>query len=274
MSTRNRHSTSVPFFAPLIGENTALVLQPAPEAASRTIPSLDYYGASRPASNSTGDFFDFIALDSRLLASIGEAPGPGVSSPAVLTAVRAYFSGVACEGPDGLAAAGARLNRSLCEVASDGSLTTLFFACVDPLRRVLRYLSAGYESAFLFRAKSFRVRRLEPTGTVLGLTSRTVYRQRAVSLSPGDVLVAFTGGVADAVDRAGRAVGEEGVVTALKDQPDDPPRVLVERILNAVARYADGVGQLADRTVLAVRFAGSAGNLNEGHAADLAFAAA
>ena len=274
MSTRNQQSTFVPFVAPLFAENPALVIETAQGIRSRSISGLDHYGACRPASNSTGDFFEFVPLEGRrLLACVGQTPGPGTSSLTVLAAAKAHFRGITCGGPDALAAAASRLNRALCEVASDGSLTTLFCACIDPLRRVLRYLSAGHESALLFRANRFRAHRLEPTGTVLGLTSRSVYRQRAVGLSPGDVLIAFTGGVADAVDRAGSVLGEAAVVKVLREHPDDPPQILVERILEAVARHGDG-GQPADQTVLAVRFAGSAGSLNEDRAARLAFAAA
>ena len=239
---------------------------------SRPTPGLNYYGACRPAGKSTGDFFEFLPLDGRrLLASIGETPGPGVSPNAVTAAVRTHFRDIITGGPDALAVAASRLNRALCEVASAGSLTMLFCACIDPLRRVLRYLSAGYESALLFRADGRRAHRLEPTGTVLGLTSKAVYRQHTVGLSPGDLLIAFTGGVADAADRTGCVLGEAGVVEVLRDHRDDPPPVLVERILDTVARYCGGAGQPADQTVLAVRFAGSAGSLNEDR---LAFAAA
>jgi len=241
----------------------------------QSIPHLDYYGACRPSGATSGDFYEFIPLDGRrLLAAIGQAPGPGMTSAAMMAAVKTHFRGISGGGPDALAAAALRLNRALCDVASDGSLATLFCACLDPLRRVLRYLSAGHETALLFRAHRLHAQRLEPTGTVLGLTSRTVYRQRTVPLHPGDVLVAFTGGVADAVDRAGRVVGEAEVIEALRESPDDPPPVLVDRILDAVGRFGNGTGQAVDRTVLAVRFAGSAGSLNERGAAALAFAAA
>ena len=275
MSTRNPHSALVPFVAPPIGADPSLAFQPALEPESRPVPGLDYYGACRPASNVSGDFFDFIPLDEhRLLASIGEAPGPSIPSLAVMTAVDSYFGGIAAGDPDALTAAASRLNRALCNVGSAGSIATLFCACIDPLRRVLRYLSAGHEPALLFRLNRFRVHRLEATGTVLGLTSRTVFRQRTVSLDPGDVLIAFTGGVSDAVDRAGRALGEGGVAEALRDHRNDPPQILVERVLEAAARYGHGAGQPADQTAVAVRFAGSAGSLNDGRAATFAFAAA
>lgn len=275
MSTRNPHSALVPFVAPPIGADPSLVFQPAQGPDSRPVPGLDYYGTCRPAGRASGDFFDFIPLDSHhLFASIGEAPGPDIPSLAVMTAVDAHFRGITAGESDALAAAASRLNRALCNVASAGSIATLFCACIDPLRRALRYLSAGHEPALLFRANRFRVHRLEATGTVLGLTNRTVYRQRTVSLDPGDVLIAYTGGVTDAVNRAGRALGESGVAEAVRDHWNDPTQVLVERVLEAAARYGDGAGQPADQTVVAVRFAGSAGGLNEGRAATLAFAAA
>lgn len=241
---------------------------------SPSIPHLDYSGACRPSETASGDFFEFTPLDGRrLLAAIGQTLGPAMSSAAMMAAVKTHFRGIVNGGPDALAAAALRLNHALSDVGSDGSLATLFCAYLDPQRRVLRYLSAGHESALLFRAHRLHAQRLEPTGTVLGLTRRTVYRQRTVPLSPGDVLIAFTGGVADAVDRAGRVVGEAEVIETLRESPDDPPPVLVDRILNAVERFG-GAGQVVDRTVLAVRFAGSAGSLNERRAGALAFAAA
>lgn len=265
----------VPFVAPPIGAGPSLGYQPAQGTESRPVSSLDYYGACRPASNVSGDFFDFITLDEqRLFASIGEAPGPGISPLAVMTAVEAHFRGITAGDPDALTAAASRLNRALCNVGSAGSIATLFCACIDPLRRVLRYLSAGHEPALLFRGNRFRVHRLEPTGTVLGLTGRTVYRQRTVSLDPGDVLIGYTGGVSDAMDGTGSALGEAGVAAALRDHWNDPPQVLVGRVLEAAALYGDGGGQQADQTVVAIRFAGSAGGIHEGRAATLAFAAA
>ena len=242
---------------------------------SRWIPGLDYYGACRSAGNASGDFVKLIPLEGRrLLASIGQTPGPGMSSLTVSTAVEAHFRGVTGGGSDALSAAASRLNRALCDLASDGSLTTLFCACIDPLRRVLRYLSAGHESALLYRANGWRARRLEATGTVLGLSSRTVFRQHTVGLSPGDALIAFTGGVTDIVNRAGRPWGEAGVIDALRDHGDDPARILVERILEAAEQYGDAADEPAEQTVLAVRFAGSTGSFNRDRAEVVAFAAA
>lgn len=273
MSTRNLHSPLVPFAAPPTGEDPALAFQPAEGTGHGPNPGLDYYGACRPAGGVSGDFFDFIPLDDRwLLASVGEAPGRGMASSALMAAVEAHFRGVAIGSPGALAAAASQLNRALCEIESPGTIATLFCACIDAWRRTLRYLSAGHEPALLFRAGRPHIHRLEPTGTVLGLTARTVFRQRTVTLDPGDVLIAYTAGVTDG--QPGCALGEAGLIEAVEDHRNDPPRILVERVLQTAARCGNGASRPADQTVLAIRVAGSAGSLNQGRAEALAFAAA
>jgi len=245
------------------------------QAQNHPLAGLDYHGASQPADGACGDFFGFLAIgERRLLASIGEAPGSPLPALAVKAAIDAHFRSGGAGETDGLAAAASRLNRALCDSPVSGSILTLFCACIDPLRRVVCYLSAGHEPALLVRANRFRMHRLEPTGTVLGLTSRTVYRQRTLNLDPGDTLIAYTSGIADAQDRDGHAFGEAGVAEALREHRDEPPRLLVERILAAARQYRDRAESPAGQTVLAVRFAGSAGSLHEDRAADLAFAAA
>ena len=272
MSTQHSHSASFPVTAPPIGENR---FSPFLPTRSQPVPGLDYYGACRTAAGAAGDFFEFNPLDGgRLLVSIGETLGSGVPALVMTAAVRAHFHGVAAGGVDALAVAAARLNRTLCGAAAAGPLTMLFCAYIDPRRRVLRYLSAGHQSALVIRAVGWRTQFLETTGTVLGLSSRATYRQRTVGLGPGDVLIAFSGGVADAVDGAGRELGEAGIVEAAWEHRHDAPRILVERVLETVARHGDGAAQSTDQTVLAVRMAGSADGAIEDDTAGFAFAAA
>ena len=255
-----------------IGENRFSLFPPA---RTQPVPGLDYYGACRTSAGGAGDFFEFIPLEGgRLFVSTGETLGSCVPPLVMTAAVRAHFQGVAAGGVDTLAVAAGRLNRTLYGAASAGPLTMLFCAYIDPRRRVLRYVSAGHQSALLIRAVGWRTEFLETTGTVLGLSSRAAYRQRTVGLGAGDVLIAFSGGVADAVDRAGRELGEAGIVEAAWEHRHDPPRMLVERVLETVARYGDGAVQSADQTVLAVRLAGSADGFIEDDAGGFGFAAA
>jgi phosphoserine phosphatase RsbU/P len=163
------------------------------------------------------------------------------------------------------------LNRTTCEICPEEFWATLFYAEIDPLRHRLQYVNAGHEPALLVRVQAGRVHRLESTGTVLGLTSRTGYRQRFVKMEPGDVLVAFTDGVLEPAEDRERQLRETNILDIMRSHPHASAHELVARIMDA----ADRSRQEDDRTVAVVRLLCAARRpLFEARAAELAFAAA
>ena len=66
----------------------------------------------------------------------------------------------------------------------------MFCAQIDCTRHELHYV--GNESRLLI-SQSGAVRRLEPTGRVLGMTTRSTYQQVTVRVNSGDVLVCDDG---------------------------------------------------------------------------------
>lgn len=96
--------------------------------------------------------------------------------------------------------------------------TPLFYACVDPARGRLVYANARPEPAILARKHSRRVVHLENDG--------------AITMQPGDVMVAFMGGIQEKV-----------VLEAIRENPDTRAGPLVTRIL-----------ERARGTVVVVRF--------------------
>lgn len=131
------------------------------------------------------------------------------------------------------------LNRAIYEIAPDSFYAALFYAWIDPAHGQLHYVSAGHSPVLLVRPGVPHVRRLENTGTVLGLSLRVDFRQRTVGLEPGDLLLAMTDGVTD-------MIREEEVLRIVDRGPVMRPVDLVRRVLDA-ARGND------DRTALAVR---------------------
>jgi serine phosphatase RsbU (regulator of sigma subunit) len=136
-------------------------------------------------------------------------------------------------------------------------------------------VNAGHEPALLVRGGGERVYRLESTGTVLGLTTRAGYGVRTLALEPGDLLVAFSDGVADAANSRGRTFGESGVLEALREHPGARSSELVAYLMDAVRQFADRAGTVDDRTVTVVRLNQMLANpLLEDESRELAFAAA
>jgi sigma-B regulation protein RsbU (phosphoserine phosphatase) len=224
------------------------------------IQGLDYYGECRPVRDTGGDFHDFVPLAPHGLAvSVGDVSGHGLSAGILMSGLRALLRGLAAHGPCGIGRMVRELNRAFWQVSPGDFFATLFHACVDPVRRELEYVSAGHESALLVRRRSGRVHRLESTGTVLGLSDRTVYGHRILPLELGDLLIAHTDGVTDAGDAEGIEFGEKGILRIVQRHPEARACDLAREILEAIDRHA-GPGRQDDRTVVVVRLQGEAGN--------------
>jgi len=208
----------------------------------RTQPAdLDYYGECRPARETAWDFFEFIPTDHQsLVCSLGRISGRGVSAAFTMASLQAFLRSLTRHHSGSFAGVVRDLNRAVYEIAPDSFYATLFYAWIDPAHGQLHYVSAGHSPVLLIRPGVPHVRRLENTGTVLGLSLRVEFRQRTVDLEPGDLLLAMTDGVTD-------MLREKEVLRIVDRGSATRPVDLVRHVLDA-AWGSD------DRTALAVRF--------------------
>jgi serine/threonine protein phosphatase PrpC len=83
------------------------------------------------------------------------------------------------------------------------------------------------------------VDRLDPTGAILGLSRQNRFRELTIPFEPGDILAAFSDGVAE-------TVGPREVVRILREEPDTPVAELTSNLLDAAP-------STTDRTLILVR---------------------
>ena len=262
-----------------------LDLTRAHDVQSRFYPSrlphvqgLDYYGECQLVGDVGGDFFDFVPIGKQaLVASIGDISGTGVSAAILMSGVQSILRGLTADGHGDISTIVQELNRAVYEISPDIFFPTLFYARIDPLLRRLQYVSAGHETALLIRRDAMRLQRLERTGTVLGLTNHTAYAHRSLTLDPGDILIAFTDGIAEVIDAKGSQSWEMSTVKAIRRHPGAGASDVVGLVMDAVARFTGESEQADDRTVIAVRYTGRAEKAKasfEANITDAAFAAA
>ena len=237
-------------------------IQFAPAPVRTPLPGIDYYGESRPFSETSWDFFEFLPLDSQSLAcSIGKVNGAGIAARFTMASLQAFLRGLTRHHRGGIAAIVRDLNRAVCEISPESFYASLFYAWIDRPRCQLHYVSAGHAPVLLVRQDGARVERLENTGTVLGLSLRVGFHQRTVNIEKGDLLIAASDGVTDSLPEA-------EILRLAAKRPRPRPADLVREMLDA-ARIG------ADRTGLAVRFQDiGEGRHTESAAAELAFSAA
>jgi phosphoserine phosphatase RsbU/P len=220
------------------------------------IPGLDYAGACRPALDVGGDYYDFIALSKRELGiAIGDVSGKGIPAALLMATLRAFLRGQTLQRQSDLTAVMANLNKLVFESSTSNRYATFFYGEFDAATRVLTYVNGGHNPPMLFRHSDGGrdVVRLDAGGPVIGLMEDCFYQQASVALEAGDVLVAYTDGISEAMNEAEDEWGEERLMHAVRPNRAAPTRELIDRLMKSADAFVAGAPQHDDMTLVILR---------------------
>ena len=144
------------------------------------------------------------------------------------------------------------LNTLVYESSAANRYATFFFGQYDATTRVLDYVNCGHNPPMVFR-QSGAVIRLDTGGPVIGLIEQARYSQGSTTLQDGDVLVAFTDGISEAMNGRDEEWGEERLAAAVLPARSQTARHLIETIMQEADTFVAGARQYDDMTVVVVR---------------------
>jgi PAS domain S-box-containing protein len=202
----------------------------------------------RPASASAGvggDWYGvFILPDSKVVLTIGDVAGHGLSAASVMAQLYHTAHGLALTGA-GPAELLHWLNTLTCERPAF-AIASSCCAIYDPADRRLRWANAGHPSPVLVTADGAEPLQA-PIGTMLGAVASSGYQEAEMTVEPGDHLLLYTDGL---VER--RRQSDEEATEHLLDMavgPDPDLEAYVGRILAGARSDTDD-----DTCLIAVRF--------------------
>jgi phosphoserine phosphatase RsbU/P len=220
------------------------------------IHGLDYCGYCRPALGVGGDYYDFLQLpNGKLGIAVGDVSGKGISAALMMASLQASLRGQTFDGPDDLARLMSRVNRLVFEASAANRYATFFYGQYDPRTRELSYVNAGHNAPMIFRRKdgSWQVLRLDQGGPVVGLLPEFACQQATLALVPGDVMLAYTDGVSEAMNPADEEWGEERMMAAAESCAGIAAEEMIRRLIAAADAFAAGAKQHDDMTLSVLR---------------------
>jgi phosphoserine phosphatase RsbU/P len=220
------------------------------------ISGLDYAGHCRPALGVGGDYYDFLALPKGNLGiAIGDVSGKGIAAALMMASLQASLRSEATRAPENLAAAVANINRLVYEASASNRYATFFYGQFDPAQGRFDYVNAGHNAPMVFHraGSNDTVTRLELGGTVIGLLADAHYEQGSVHLRPGDILVAFTDGISEAMNLADEEWGEARMMDCIRESGAGSAQELLEFIFADATRFAGDAPQHDDMTLVVMR---------------------
>ncbi|HKV46798.1 MAG TPA: SpoIIE family protein phosphatase [Candidatus Acidoferrales bacterium] len=220
------------------------------------VAGLDYAGACRPALGVGGDYYDFMLLSkSELGIAIGDVSGKGIPAALLMATLRAFLRGQTVERKKDLTSLIANLNRLVYESSESNRYATFFYAEFDAASRTMNYVNAGHNAPMVFRQRNGvpDVLRLDTGGPVIGLMEGWEYSQGTIELQPGDVFLAYTDGISEAMNAADEEWGEERMRSAVLANQHARAQGLIEQLMSSADEFVAGAPQHDDMTLIVVR---------------------
>jgi phosphoserine phosphatase RsbU/P len=217
------------------------------------VDGLDFAGYCRPALGVGGDYYDFIRVpDGCLGIAIGDVSGKGIAAALTMASLQASLRGQTIKPTETISEMIQHINRLVYEASAENRYATFFYAQYDPAKRLLHYVNAGHNAPIIYRRKDGRAEflRLEDGGTVIGLFPDVQYSESQLELERGDILVAFTDGISEAMNHADEEFDEARLFETLRACGQRSAADIITYILENVDRFTAGATQQDDMTIV------------------------
>jgi len=224
--------------------------------------TLEVWGGCQPARTVSGDYYDFVSLDSDHAAlAIGDISGKGISAALLMAHIQSALrtqlmhsnaiDHTSSSGSSSPAAILLILNDHLFKSSPPEKYATFFLGLYSDEVGRLTYTNAGHLAPIVIRRG--QVLRLAGEGFPVGLFPGVHYDQQVFALEPGDLFVAFTDGVTETPNANGEEFGDQRLTDLLKRHSQESLENIAAEISQAVNAWAGDRERHDDTTLLLAR---------------------
>ena len=214
----------------------------------------DIYATMDPAKEVGGDFYDFFMVDEHHLAIVmADVSGKGVPAALFMVIGKTLIKDHTVPGKD-LGEVFKEVNRLLCESNSEGLFITAFEGVLDLVTGEFRFVNAGHEMPFLYRAGGeFQPEKVRP-GFVLAGMEQTRYRAGSFMLGVGDKVFQYTDGVTEATNGGNELYGMERLKSVLNANREKSPAEILPQVKHDIDDFVGAAPQFDDITMLCLEY--------------------
>jgi serine phosphatase RsbU (regulator of sigma subunit) len=212
------------------------------------------FAAIKTAREVGGDLYDFGLLDDdRLIFYVGDVSDKGVPASLIMAMTMTLMKRASAQ--PGITPAGIlrQVNVTLSEDNENVMFVTLFIGILNLKTGELAFSNAGHNAPLILGAGGECRFLTLPEGLVLGVIPEAEYRDDTVRLDPGDMIVAYTDGVTEAMNPQRELYSERRLQETLTRLSGCPVEQTVAGIISSVKAHAAGAPQSDDIAVLAVK---------------------
>lgn len=217
------------------------------------VPGWEFAACWKPAREVSGDFYDFIPeSDEGLKLVIADVTDKGMPAALFMALTRSIVR-ASIDQSISLAEGITRANYLICNDSSLDMPVTLFACQLDLKTGQLVYVNAGHNPPLFYNAQERKFYYLSRTGMFLGFDEEANYSQKEIQLLPEDLIVCYTDGVLDAINRLGEAFELDRFLAVINENVTNSASDLLVVIEKTLIEFIGEVLPYDDLTVLIIK---------------------
>ncbi len=213
--------------------------------------------SSTPAREVSGDFFDFIDIDDNKLGFvIADVTGKSVSGALVMTASKSVFR-LLSEDQLSVGEIMTRANKQIKKdiTKAKGMFVALLYAVLNINDKTLGLCSAGQTQPILLSEKTGEATLIETEGDAfpLGIVDFAEYEETKLQLESGDLLIFYTDGVVEAMNKKEEMYGFERFLEVIKENRGLDAEVFLQKLIDDINSFVGKAEQHDDLTIVVIK---------------------
>jgi sigma-B regulation protein RsbU (phosphoserine phosphatase) len=216
------------------------------------ITGVDVSAINLPSREVGGDLYDIIQLDEHRIAFvIADVAGKSVPAALLVSTLHASLH-ASISSFDSLPQLCKRLNEIIFKDSLAECYITCFICIVDLKERQLISVNAGHNVCFLLRGAN--ILRLEEGGLPFGMFENADYNQQCTSIETHDLMILYTDGVVEAMDKNRQLYSEERFLGQLMENLTRSPKEIETAVYDDVRKFIGTMEPSDDFTLMVIRF--------------------
>ncbi len=218
----------------------------------------DLYASMNPAREVGGDFYDFFMIDEdHLCLIIADVSGKGIPASLFMVLSKSILHSYAMAGMSA-AEILTKTNETLCANDHVDMFVTVWIGILEIHTGKITAANGGHEYPAVKKDGKFTLMQ-DVHGLVVGGIEHIKYKEYEFQLEPGDKLFVYTDGVPEATDSENNLFGTDRMLEALNRRPEEPPKVILETVKEAIGEFVKDAEQFDDLTMLCIEYKGTQG---------------
>lgn len=199
-----------------------------------------------------GDYYDIIKLDeNNLCVAIADVSGKGVPASLLMANLQAFLKTI-CRHGMAIDAATGLINDLITENTSDGRFITFFWGIINDEGKKFTYVNAGHNQPLLIR--DGKITKLDKGGIILGVVKTlSPYISDEISLKENDVIIMFTDGVSEAMNKYGEEFSDKLLEAIAVKVANRSSEEILDEIRREVLYFTSGAVQSDDITIMVIK---------------------